>query len=146
MKVLPIVAPLTARVRYAQQDRTAALEAALAVVKQRLINGGMLPRRVNFFLETLRGRFETADSALVALDPPTAFGVEMASDENGRLQCGCKNYANRDYVSYGAAVCGHTVAYAIEQEIAAYFLAKAESPKGIVLLGEFISARLSAVR
>lgn len=146
MKVLPIVAPLTARVRYAQQDRSAALEAAVAVVKQRLINGGILPRRVNYLLETLRGRFETADASPVTLDPPTAFGAALETAENGRLQCGCKNFANRDFVSHGAAVCGHTVAHAIEQEIAAYLVAKGESPKGMVLLGEFISARLSAVR
>lgn len=146
MKVLPIVAPLTARVRYAQQDRSAALDAAVAVVKQRLITGGMLPRRVNHLVETLRGRFETADAPLVTLDPPAAFGVALETAENGRLQCACKNYVGRDFVSHGAAVCAHTVAHAIESEIAAYLLAKAESPKGIVKLGEFISARLAAVR
>jgi hypothetical protein len=87
----------------------------------------------------------TAETPLVTISPAVAIGHELTADENGRLQCPCKNYVAQDFVAHGRPVCAHTVAHEIEVEIAVYLAAKGESLNAVVNLGQFISSRLSAV-
>ena len=140
---------ITKAKRWAAQDRAVALDAAVQVVRQKMVNGGLAPRVTAVLLEQVRDKIDAEEAAgrkVFDVDGQgfgRVFNYTVTADENGRPRCDCGLWASKRHVAYGRPVCAHTIGLALEIEAQAYRVATGESLRGVVLLSDFISGRLA---